>query len=432
MTPPAKPRESGTGRAHTLRMVVEWRWVYAAVVVVVATVWLNSIHTFLSPVIAYVMLLALLRPFAGNRRYRTLVITSTVLMALWLFSSLGSILAPFIVAFVIAYILHPLVDRLVRRGMPRGAAVAVVIVPILAILVLSLVFGIPALVGQIETLIKALPETVQRVATTLENLRARVMAANLPFGAGDSVARLNVDQAKIAAFLEAQQKVIAARAWHTVLGVGKGVTFLLTMIGYLVLTPVLIIYLLKDYNSMSARLRELIPMQQRASWIAFLAKFDDLLSRFLRGQLIEAVLVGIITWLGLMLFGVPYAGLVGVVAGVFNLIPYLGLVVSVIPVIIIAVMSGNFISIIAKSGIVFFVVQLIDSTITGPRIVGGSIGIHPVVVILSLAVGSFFFGFVGLLLAMPAAILMKLLLRDAIARYKASALYRGNLPAETT
>lgn len=431
MTSPAKPRDM-TGRRDTmLRMVVEWRWIYGGVVLLFAALWLYSIHKFFSPIIAYGVMLALLRPFAGNTRYRTLVITITVVMALWLFASLGSILAPFIVAFVIAYILHPVVDKLVKRGMPRGIAVAVLIVPILAGLVLSLVFGIPALISQIETIIKALPETVQRVATSLENMRSRLVAANL-FGAGDSVARLNVDQARIAAFLQEQQKELAARAWHTVLGVGKGITFLLTMIGYLVLTPVLIIYLLKDYNTMSARLRDLIPLQQRASSMTFLSEFDDLLSRFLRGQLIEAVLVGVITWLGLMLVGVPYAGLVGVVAGVFNLIPYLGLVVSLIPVIIIAVMSGDFLSIMGRSGIVFFIVQLIDSTITGPRIVGGSIGIHPVVVILSLVVGSFFFGFVGLLLAMPAAILIKLLLRDAIARYKASALYHGDLPVETT
>jgi predicted PurR-regulated permease PerM len=159
-------------------------------------------------------------------------------------------------------------------------------------------------------------------------------------------------------------------------------------------------------------------------------EFDNLLSRFLRGQLIEAILVGILTWLGLLILHVPYAGLVGVVAGIFNLIPYLGLVVSIIPVLIIALLSGHFVSIIARAGIVFFIVQLIDGSITGPRIVGGSIGIHPVVVILALAVGSFFFGFVGLLLAMPAAILIKLLARDAIVRYKRSALYRGAINVE--
>jgi predicted PurR-regulated permease PerM len=386
---------------------------------------------FLSPISAWTLLLVLLRPFAGSQRYRILVGVSTVIMVLWLFASLGSILAPFIVAFVIAYILHPLADRLERRGMPRIAAVAILTIPILAALVLSIVFGIPALVSQLQSLITRIPEAVQQLASSLESLRTRLITSHIPFVSGDGVAsQLKVDQVKIATFLQQQQAEIVKRAWTTVLGVGKGLSFLLTIIGYLVLTPVLIIYLLKDFNNMCTRVIELMPVDRRASWLEFMREFDNLLSRFLRGQLIEAILVGILTWLGLLILHVPYAGLVGVVAGIFNLIPYLGLVVSIIPVLIIALLSGHFVSIIARAGIVFFIVQLIDGSITGPRIVGGSIGIHPVVVILALAVGSFFFGFVGLLLAMPAAILIKLLARDAIVRYKRSALYRGAINVE--
>jgi predicted PurR-regulated permease PerM len=418
--------------ATARRMKKEWPLVYGAVVVLAAAIWLHAMMPFLSPIIAYIVFLVLLRPFAGSQRYRLLVGASSVVMVLWLFASLGSILAPFIVAFVIAYILHPLADRLERRGMPRSAAVAILTVPILVAIVLSIVFGVPAIVAQVESLITRIPEAVQRLAQSLDNLRARIATSHLPFVSGQHVAaQLTVDQAKIEAFLQQQQAEIVKRAWSTVLGVGKGLSFLLTIIGYLVLTPVLIIYLLKDFNGICSRARELMPVDRRERWLAFFTEFDNLLSRFLRGQLIEAILVGILTWLGLMILNVPYAGLVGVVAGVFNLIPYLGLVVSIIPVLIIALLSGSFVSIIARAGIVFFIVQLIDGSITGPRIVGGSIGIHPVVVILALAVGSFFFGFVGLLLAMPAAILIKLLARDSIARYKKSALYRGAIPADT-
>jgi predicted PurR-regulated permease PerM len=104
------------------------------------------------------------------------------------------------------------------------------------------------------------------------------------------------------------------------------------------------------------------------------------------------------------------------VAGVFNLVPYLGLVVSVVPVLIIALLSGSFLGSLLKAGIVFAIVQFIDGSITGPRIVGSSVGLHPVWVMLALAVGSFFFGFVGLLLAMPAAVLLKLVVRETLVR----------------
>lgn len=430
--PPAKMR----------RLTDEWRWLYAAIVVLVTAVWLRSLliprltvegdptpRGFLSPIIAFALLMVLVRPFSGTRRHRTLVVASSILMVLWLLTSLGSILAPFIVAFIIAYILHPVVDALCRKGFPRWAAVATVTVPIIALLVLGIVLGVPALASQIESLIQRLPEAVQRVVTSLENLRMRVARSTLPFGSGRQVAeQLTVDQAKISAFLEQQQQEIIKRAWAAVLGVGRGFTFLITLIGYIVLTPVLMIYLLKDFNNIGERMQGLIPVHQRAKWMAFLTEFDGLVSKFMRGQLIEAALVGVLTWLGLMILGVPYSGLVGVIAGVFNIVPYLGLIVSVIPVILIAVISGDFISIMVKAGAVFGVVQLIDSSITGPRIVGDSIGLHPVLVILALAVGSFFFGFVGLLLAMPAAVMIKLLLRDALVRYRMSAVYLGSEP----
>ena len=110
--------------------------------------------------------------------------------------------------------------------------------------------------------------------------------------------------------------------------------------------------------------------------------------------------------------------------------PYLGLVVSLIPAILISLLSGSIVGSLVKVAIVFAIVQTLDSTIVGPRVVGGSVGLHPVWVIFALAVGSFFFGFVGLLLAMPAAVFIKLIVREAIQRYRHSRVYEGNAPAE--
>src|SRR5690606_20442863 len=116
--------------------------------------------------------------------------------------------------------------------------------------------------------------------------------------------------------------------------------------GFLVLTPVLMIYLLKDFDNIKERIGDLVPQPRRERWLTFMGEYDTLLSRFLRGQVIAAALVGVLTWLGLWIAGVPYAGLVGAIAGVFNLVPYLGLIVSVIPLLIIALLSGSFLSII--------------------------------------------------------------------------------------
>lgn len=396
----------------------EWRYLYGAIVLVAAGWLLYSVAPVLSPVVIYLLLLLLLSPYAGTREHRLVVTAASLLIGLWLVQALGSILAPFLIAFVIAYILDPAADALERRRVPRGAAVAILLVPVLAAIVLALVFGIPALAQQGSELVAQIPAAISRAAAWLQAQRLRLERLDLPFVSGQAVAdQLPLDEARIAAFIQAQQQAILERAWTAVLGVGRGFGFLITLIGYLVLTPVLVVYLLRDFNRITDRVAHLVPAARRDRWLGFAQEYDHLLSRFLRGQVIAALIVGLLTWIGLLIAGFPYSGLVGAIAGVFNLVPYLGLVVSVVPVLIIALLSGSFLAALAKAGIVFFIVQLIDSTITGPRIVGGSVGLHPVWVILALAIGSFFFGLVGLLLAIPVAVFIKLLLRDALARY---------------
>ena len=404
----------------------EWRYVYGAIVFAVAAVFLFSIQSTLSPFIAYILLLLVLVPYAGTSRHTTIVIAATFALSLWLLDTLGTLLAPFILAFVLAYILDPAVDVFERR-VPRGVAVALLVIPVLLLIATAIGFGIPALINQVEALISRLPAAAERAAEWIEQTRANAGRWNLPFVSDEVIARW-LDPNRITAYVESRQQAIAEGAWGTVTGVGRGVGFVLSLLGFLVLTPVLMIYLLKDFDNIKQRIGDLVPQPRRERWLTFMGEYDTLLSRFLRGQVIAAALVGVLTWLGLWIAGVPYAGLVGAIAGVFNLVPYLGLVVSVIPLLIIALLSGSFLSIIIRAGIVFAIIQTIDSTIAGPRIVGGSVGLHPVWVILALAVGGAFFGFVGLLIAMPAAVLIKLLLRHALERYRSSAVFLGAPP----
>jgi predicted PurR-regulated permease PerM len=410
-----------------LQVPTEWRYVYGAIVLAAAAIFLFSIQSALSPIIAYVLLLMLMAPFAGTDRHTTLVIAVTFALCIWLLETIGGLLAPFILAFVLAYILDPAVDALERRRIPRTAAVAMLVVPVLTLIALAIGFGIPALINQIEALITRLPAAAAAAVEWIERTRANAGRWNLPFVADDTIARW-LDPDRIAAYVQSRQEAIAQGAWGTVAGFGRGIGIALTILGFLVLTPVLMIYLLKDFDNIKLRIAELVPHARRQIWLDFATEYDGLLARFLRGQLIAAALVGVLTWLGLWIAGVPYSGLVGAIAGVFNLVPYLGLVVSVIPLLIIALLSGSFLSIVIRAGIVFAIVQTIDSTIAGPRIVGGSVGLHPVWVILALAVGGAFFGFVGLLIAMPAAVFIKLLLHHALARYRRSTMFLGAAP----
>lgn len=409
----------------------EWRVVYGLIVLATACVLALSMRSALSPLLVFGLFLLLVSPYSGTQRHLIVVLAASLLFFIWLLDTLGGVLAPFIVAIVIAYIFDPLVDRLEAKRVPRLAGVAILALPVLAGIALLVIFGIPALADQVEELVDQVPEAVERVVAWLESTRAGVTRLNLPFLDTERLAS-QLSNERIAEYIAERQAAIAQSAWGAVLGVGRGFGVAFTIIGYVLLTPVLIVYLLRDFNQLSERAGALVPEAKRERWFAFLREYDTLLSRFLRGQLLAAAIVGLLTWIGLSIARFPYAGLVAAIAGVFNLVPYLGLIASVIPVLLIALLTGSFLASILKAGIVFAIVQIIDGSITGPRIVGGSVGLHPIWVILALAVGAFFFGFVGLLLAVPAAVFIKLVIRESLGRYRESRVFSGAIADDAT
>jgi predicted PurR-regulated permease PerM len=172
----------------------------------------------------------------------------------------------------------------------------------------------------------------------------------------------------------------------------------------------------------------LLPLDRRAAVTGFVREYDRLLARYLRGQITVALTIGLITALGLWVARFPYAFLVGVAVAVFSVVPYLGLVLSLIPAVLIALMSGDVGLSLLKLGVVFGIAQGLEGAVVSPRIVGESVGLHPVWVVLALAAGGFYFGFVGLLLAVPGAVGIKLLVIRGVARWRASDTFRGEAP----
>ena len=411
-----------------LTTVRDWRLVHGIAVLLVLALFLWELSDVLSPLVLFLALLALMTPYSGSPFHRLVVGSTALLLGLWMLAALGTLLAPFVLAFGLAYILDPLVDRLEHVRLPRPLAILVLALPVLAAVGLLLFLGIPALAEQVQSLVTRSPELVDRLAAWIEGLQAGILGLDLPFvDEQDLVMRLrSLSPDAVTEFVQEKQEEIAAGAWEAVLGLGRGFGTALTILGYLVLTPVLTFYLLRDWDRITATLASYIPRPRYQGWTRFSRDYDDLLSRYLRGQVLAAAIVGVLTWIGLWIAGFPYSGVVGAVAGVFNLVPYLGLVVSLVPALLIAILSGAFLASLLKIGIVFAIVQFLDANIIGPRIVGESVGLHPVWVILAIAVAGYVLGFVGLLLAIPLAILVKLLLEVGLARYRASAMYLGS------
>ncbi len=395
-----------------------------APVVLVLGFLLWEVRAMLSPLVAFALLTLLLWP----RRHEPLVsrtlAVSGLLVGVWFLWANGALLAPFLLALAIAYLLDPLVEHLERRRVPRSLAIGLVLLPFLVALVVLPILLVPALERQIVDLAGRIPAAAQRLADWALAQRTRLLERSGGLLTDPQVAWLrSLQPSDLVAAATSQWDEIARRLWSAFLGIGRGVSALLTVLGYLIVTPVVTFYLLKAWPKLTARLGEAVPPSRRTEVFAFAAEYDRSLGRYIRGQLTEATLVGVLTGGALALLGFPGAVLVGVIAGVCNLIPYVGLALSLVPAVLFALVSGSILASLLKLGAVFFVVQFIDGSITGPRIVGGSVGLDPVWVMIALALFGSLLGFVGLIVAVPLAVLVKMLVARAWARYRASAVY---------
>ncbi|HKK28012.1 MAG TPA: AI-2E family transporter [Gemmatimonadota bacterium] len=401
-------------------------WLHQLVVVAAFAVLAVSVRSVLSPFVLYLLFLYLVWPALSSSPVAVrLAAAASALMALWVTQTAGLLLAPFILALLLGYILDPVVDWIEGHGLPRSPAIWLLALPVLGILALLVFVVIPAVAGQVSQLISNVPGYLRTLEGWADHVRSWVIGLGIKGLDESTVPRLrDIDAQGLVRYLQQRQSELAAGGLQAVLGLGRGIGAVLSVVGYLVLLPILAYYLLRDWDRLRQRLAELIPPASRAQVLSFAGEYDRLLGRYLRGQLVLASCVGVIIGVGFWILGFPYALLLGLVAGVLNFVPYLGLLVSLAVAVLIALFSGHFLGGLLKVAVVFGAEQVIESVI-GPRIVGNSVGLHPVWVILALALFSFFFGFVGLLLAVPAAVFLKLVLSAALRRYRASRWFRG-------
>ncbi|MGH7543669.1 MAG: AI-2E family transporter [Gemmatimonadota bacterium] len=383
-----------------------------------------SVRPVLTPLVLFLALVYLLTPFFGTDMYRRVVVTLGVLTLLWLLHVAGSFLAPFVLALVLAYVADPFVDRLDRSGIRRAYGAGLVLVVAILLVVLAMVLLVPMVVDQATRFGQDLPEMIADLQVWYRDLIIRLGASDLPLLRDVPFERaLEVDTEDVQAFLAERIRELRV-GWEDAMGLGRGLQMFLTILGYAVLTPVLTYYILRDFPSLQEVAARLVPEDQRARTLGFLSRYDELLGEYLRGQLLVAAFVGIATGLGFWIVGFPNAVLLGVLAGVFNIVPYLGLVVSLIPALLIAFLSPPLWLSLLKVAGVFFAVQAIDAYLLSPRIIGSRVGLHPVWVMLAIIAFGSFFGIVGLLVAIPLAVLIKMLIGRTVDRYRDSVYYR--------
>lgn len=340
---------------------------------------------------------------------RILMPTSIIVGFGFLIYLLSPILTPFVVGALLAYLGDPLIDRLETYKLSRGLAVSCVFLILLIVISLLVLLLVPMLGEQVNGLIQRMPVLFSRASQWLTSYAAEY---------GITVGSIDYNQLA---------KDYLPQAGDATKGLLKTISqsggALINWIVIIMLTPITTFYLLRDWDLMVARIHDLIPHDLRSTVSRLATQSDSMLSAFLRGQLLVMTALGSIYALGLTIIGLPFALLIGFIAGLLSFIPYLGTLIGVMLAAILYLAEFQEWFGLWQVGLVFLIGQSLEGYVLTPLLVGDKIGLHPVAVIFAVLAGGQLFGFVGVLLALPVSSVLVVLIREAVDRYKVSNMY---------
>jgi predicted PurR-regulated permease PerM len=328
---------------------------------------------------------------------------------LWL---LHDVLLPFVCALALAYVQAPLADRLERRGLNRTVAALLLVTIVVVVLIALVLLLVPLLLQQGSALLSHIPDYFDRV-------KKIVVDPNLQWlewlGGGDSKETLSQVVSKAAAWL----LDFAYSLW-------TGGKALVSFASVLIVMPVVTFYLIRDWHSMMKIVDGWVPLRQRDTVRQLAREIDAAIGSFLRGQLGVCIVLGVYYAIALMLVGLEFALLIGLIAGLITFVPYIGSMTGLM--IAASVATAQFwpdwkriVIVIA----IFLVGQFIEGNIISPKFVGERVGLHPVWMIFAMFAFGYLFGFVGLLIAVPLAAAIAVLFRFGLRKYLASPFFTG-------
>lgn len=346
-----------------------------------------------------------------------LVLVGVVLTG-WLLYLLAPVLTPFLIAGLLAYLGDPVVDRLeklrLKKYSPsRTFAVIIVFVIMLVLGLVLLLILIPLIENQLAAFVRVFPEFI----TWLQETLLPRLAETFDF----DPAIINLEFIRQTVMGNWQD--IGSVAGKIFMKITQSGQAIFLWLAWLLLIPVVTFYLLRDWDHLLKASQALLPRKHAPLIKKLATECDDVLSEFLRGQLLVMLSLGIIYTIGLWIAGLEFALLIGMLAGIVSFVPYLGFVVGIVVAGIAALVQFNDVIHIIYVLIVFGIGQAIESMVLSPWLVGDRIGLHPVAVIFAVMAGGQLFGFFGVLLALPVAAVIVVLLRYLHSRYIESSLY---------
>ncbi len=365
----------------------------------------SMITSVMHPIFPLAALVFFLYPFRKVIVPRRTMQLGIAAFMIWLFLSLSGALFPFLVALALAYILAPIVEHLEKKGIARWITSLGLSLMMLGVYALVGIFVVPGLVEQFQQLFQSASGLMKNANAFLDNnhLTSRLQDLGIPRRQAEDLVRNEI---------QPQIKTIVAWLFTQMGAFVKNASSILEGVINLLLIPLLTLYMLIDFKRFRTFVRTKV-LRENKRYVYYLRQVDVILSSYLRGVMITSSLVGTLAVIILSIFNVPYAVVIGILTGVFNLIPSVGIFLNLgVAMIIFLFAPGEFSTNTLITAAMVAGLHALNSYVIEPRVIGHRVGLPPVLMIASLFVFAHFVGFIGLLIAVPTSAVIAMFMRE--------------------
>jgi len=329
-----------------------------------------------------------------KKYYRLALLILLLAMGIYLLYLVRGIFLSFLLAVTLTYLLNPIVSTMEQKGTPRVAAILLTYAALVIIVSGMVLYGMPHIIKQLNQMVNVVPDYAAQVKEFIQSVQKQYARAGIP----EAIRNVIDDRIN---WIEDYLSQLADRTAKSLMGLA-GYVF------NIVLAPILAFYLLKDVELFKEKAIRAIPVRWRDDMLTLGSEVHKVLNSFIRGYMTVSLIVGGLTWLAMKILGVEFPAMLGVFAGLTQIIPYFGPVIGALPAIALALLTSKWLAL--KVIIAFLVIQQLEGSVLSPKILGDQVGLHPLFVILVLLAGGQLFGLMGMILAVPVAAMLKVIL----------------------
>ncbi|WP_304333236.1 AI-2E family transporter [Brachyspira innocens] len=385
------------------------------------------IREIINPIILFIILIVALIPFWRYIWAKTSIFLILCLFTLWVVKEAGYLVAPFIWGIFIAYMFDPLITKM-QTKIPRIAAVLFIFIPLIIIAVIFFVFILPRMIEEMEVISKSLPQYVDKIYNSISSLLISISdKLNRSIGKSFDI-DMAIDAASIKDFLFGSdgiftliyKKIIDFRFQN----ISSLTTIFSVIFSYFVILPFVTFYLMLDFQNIKSKIIKIIPMRWQTSISEIVKKSNSIINGYVRGMTILALSFFIISYILLSVTNTKYAFILALLRGLLNYIPFIGPFAAFVTTLLAGIITENIWWHGAlKICIIFGFVQILDSGLMAPKILGKSVKIHPIAVMFSTIIGGVLFGFLGILFSVPFCGIVLLVVQNFFNKYYHSKFY---------